>query len=480
MPVSEYAELDGLGLAALVRERKVSALELVDEAITRIETLNPRLNAIVYPMYDHARKLAAQPQSGTFAGVPFLLKDMTSFYAGTPTTHGCKVLANIAPSDHDSELVKRFKRAGLITVAKTSTPELALSATTEPTFRGPARNPWSLDHTTGGSSGGSAAAVAARIVPIAHGGDGGGSLRMPASCCGIVGFKPSRMRTPHGPDCSSIWESCCGEFVMSRSVRDSAYLLDEVAGQDVGAYYAAPAQARPFRDEVASDPRALRIAWSAGGPAHIAAHADCVAAVEHCAKLAAGLGHHVEESCPQLSADFIETMGEAFMAMLAIETAQDMVEISALVGRRPAAADYEPANWALAEIGRGYSAVDAVRFKRVLHEAARRVGPFFEQYDIYLAPTLGKPPVPIGEIDPRMQDSNEYFRLMFDFMPFTSLFNICGSAAVSLPLWWNAQGLPIGCQFVTRMGNDGLLLQLAAQIERAQPWAGRRPALVAN
>ena len=478
MTIAEYGELDGLALAELVRERKVSALELVDEAIARTEALNPQLNAVVYRMYEMARERAAQAQSGTFGGVPFMLKDMTSHFAGTPTTHGCKILADIGPSGHDTEIVKRFKRAGLITLAKTSTPELALSATTEPTFRGPARNPWSLGHTTGGSSGGSAAVVAARIVPLAHGGDGGGSLRMPASCCGIVGFKPSRMRTPHGPDCSSIWESCCGEFVMSRSVRDSAYLLDEVAGQDVGSYYSAPAQARPFRDEVASDPRPLRIAWSAGGPAHVAAHSDCVAAVEHTAKLVAGLGHHVEEACPQLSEDFLATMGEAFMGMLAVETAQDMEEISALVGRKPAAADYEPVHWALAEMGRGYSAIDAVRFKRVLHEAARRVGPFFEQYDIYLSPTLGKPPVPIGEIDPRMTDANEYFRRMFEFMPFTSLFNICGSAGVSLPLWWNAQDLPVGSQFVTRMGNDGLLLQLSAQIERAQPWAARRPALL--
>lgn len=479
--IAEYAELDGLALAGLVRSGQVSALELVEEAIRRAEALNPQLNAVVYRMYDEARAQAVTvPRDATFAGVPFMLKDMTAHYAGTPTTHGCKVLAEVAPSGHDTELVKRFKRAGLLTVAKTSTPELALSATTEPSFRGPARNPWSLGHTTGGSSGGSAAVVAARIVPIAHGGDGGGSLRMPASCCGIVGFKPSRMRTPHGPDCASIWESCCGEFVMSRSVRDSAYLLDEVAGQDVGAYYSAPAQARPFRDEVASDPRPLRIAWSAGGPAQVEAHPDCVAAVTHAARLAADLGHHVEEACPLLSADFLAAMGEAFMGMLAIETARDMEEISAQVGRKPAAADYEPANWALAEMGRRYSGIDAVRFKRVLHEAARRVGPFFEQYDVYLAPTLGKPPVPIGELDPRMTDSDEYFRLMFEFMPFTSLFNICGSAGVSLPLWWNTQGLPIGTQFVTRMGNDGLLLQFAAQVERAQPWAGRRPALVAS
>jgi len=480
MGIPEYGELDGLGLAQLVREGRVSSLELVEEAIARIEAVNPRLNAVVYKMYDHAREIARRRPSGSFGGVPFLLKDMTAHYAGTPTTHGCKFLADIGPSDHDTEIVRRFKRAGLVTVGKTNTPELALSATTEPSFRGPSRNPWALDRTTGGSSGGSAAAVAARIVPIAHGGDGGGSLRMPGSCCGIVGFKPSRMRTPHGPDCSSIWESCCGEFVMSRSVRDSAWLLDEVAGQDVGAYYSSPQQTRPFREEVATDPRPLRIAWSAGGPAGFATHPDCVAAVEHAAKLVEGLGHRVEEACPPLSADLVQTMGEAFMSALAIETARDIDELSALVGRPATAADFEPANWSFAERGRAYSGVDAVRFKRVLHDIARRVGPFFEQYDVYLTPTLGKPPVPIGEIDPRIGDDLEYFRIMFEFMPFTSLFNVTGSAGVSLPLWWNAEGLPIGCHFVTRMGGDGLLLQLAAQIERAQPWAERRPPVVAG
>ena len=475
MAISEYGDLDGIALAELIRKGEVTALELVNEAISRIEELNPKLNAVVYEMYGHARELAGKPQAGTFGGVPFLLKDMTSHYAGTPTTHGCKFLADIGPSDFDTEIVKRFKKAGLITVAKTSTPELALSATTEPTFRGACRNPWGPDHTTGGSSGGSAAAVAARIVPIGHGGDGGGSLRMPGSCCGIVGMKPSRMRTPHGPDISSIWESCCGEFVMTRSVRDSAYMLDEVAGQDVGAYYSAPPQERPFREEVESDPRPLKIAYSVGGPDDYDTHPDCVAAVENAAKLLSDLGHNVEDACPQLPDELTEALGEAFLGTLAIETARDVDELAEQVGRAPTANDFEPANWSYAEYGRSFSGVDAVRMMRVLHTVARTIGPFFEKYDVYLSPTLGKPPVPIGEIDPQMSDWNEYFGVMFDFMPFTSLFNITGSAGVSLPLWWNADDLPIGCQIVTQMGRDGLLLQLAAQLERAQPWADRRP-----
>ena len=273
MPIAEYADLDGLGLAELVRKRDVSSLELVEEAIRRIEKFNPQLNAVVYKMYDHAREIAQKPlPEASFSGVPFLLKDMTSHYAGTPTTHGCKFLQNVKPSNFDSEIVRRFKNAGLITVGKTNTPELAISVSTEPTFRGPCRNPWSLKRTTGGSSGGSAAAVAARIVPIGHGGDGAGSLRIPGSCCGIVGFKPSRMMTPHGPDVSSVWESCCGEFVMSRSVRDSAYMLDEVGGQDHGAYYSAPSWKRPFREVIESEPRPLKIAFTTITPWGVMRH----------------------------------------------------------------------------------------------------------------------------------------------------------------------------------------------------------------
>jgi amidase len=479
MSLAEYDDLDGLGLAELVRRREVTPLELVEAAIARVERRNPALNAVIYEMYDHARTLARGPlPDGPFRGVPFLVKDITSHYAGFPTTHGCKFLADVGPSDHDSELIARFKRAGLVTIGKTNTPEFALSATTEPTFRGPTRNPWDTTRTPGGSSGGASAAVAARIVPIAHGGDGGGSLRMPASCCGLVGFKPSRMRTPHGPDVSSIWEGCCGEFVLSRSVRDSAVMLDAVGGQDVGAYYSAPPHERPFAAELERDPAPLRIAWSARGPADYATHPDCVAAVEHAAKLCADLGHRVEEAAPRLPEALAADLGEAFLGMLAIETARDLEEMEALAGRTATAADFEPANWSLIERGRRHSGTDAVRYKRVLHQVARTVGPFFEDYDVYLSPTLGTPPVPIGRIDPRIADFDEYFRIMFDFMPFTSLFNVTGSAGVSLPLWWNADNLPIGVQFVTRMGRDGTLFGLAGQLERAQPWAQRRPQLV--
>lgn len=479
MNIDEYGEYDGLALAALVARGEVSSLELVEEAIRRIEALNPRLNAIVYTMYDHARELARRPLDGCFAGVPFLLKDMTAHYAGTPTTHGCKFLADVAPSSYDSEIVKRFRRAGLVTVAKTSTPELALAGTTEPTFRGPVHNPWDLTRSAGGSSGGSAAAVAARIVPIGHGGDGGGSLRIPGSACGIVGFKPSRMRTPHGPDASQIWEACCGEFVMTRSVRDSAWMLDEVAGQDVGAYYSAPAQERPFREEIERDPPRLRIAWSARGPAAFDTHPDCVAAVEKAARLCEALGHDVEEASPRLSADEVAAVGDGFLACLAIETAHDIEQLAAQVGRTPRAEDFEPAHWSFAEYGRSLGAVDGIRARRALHAVARAVGPFFEDYDVYLTPTLGKPPVPLGEIDPNIPDWRRYYGILFEFIPFTSLFNVTGSAGVSLPLHWNAAGLPIGCQFVTRMGRDGLLLALAAQIERAAPWAERRPPVCA-
>jgi len=478
MSFDAYEDYDGLGLADLVRRGEVSALELVDAAIARIERHNPALNAVVLPMFEHARALARGPlPDGPFRGVPFLLKDMTSHYAGFPTTHGSKYLADVAPSRHDSELVKRFRAAGLVTVGKTATPELALSPTTEPSFRGPAHNPWDTHRTPGGSSGGSAAAIAARMVPIAHGGDGGGSLRIPASCCGIVGFKPSRMRTPHGPDAASIWESCCGEFVMSRSVRDSAVMLDAVGGQDVGAYYASPPSDAPYAEAIRRDPSPLRIAWSATGPANYPTHPDCRAAVAHVARLCADLGHHVEEATPALDEATLAALGEGFIGMLAVETAADLDELATLVGRPASAAELEPANWALAERGRACTARDAVRYKRQLHAVARAVGPFFERYDVYLAPTLGVPPVALGYLDPGLTDLDEYFRRIFEFIPFTALFNVTGSPGVSLPLWWNDAQLPIGVQCVSRMGRDGVLFALAAQLERAQPWAARRPPL---
>ena len=476
MSISEYDELDGLGMAELVRKGEVSALELVEEAIKRIEARNPDLNAVVYRMYDHARAIAGGDlPDGPFTGVPFLLKDMTSRYQGFPTTHGTKFFAHAGPSDHDTEIVKRFRRAGLVTLGKTNTPELALSATTEPSFRGATHNPWDTRLTPGGSSGGSAAAVAARMVPIAHGGDGGGSIRMPSSCCGLVGFKPSRMRTPHGPDCSEIWEACCGEFALTRTVRDAARLLDAVAGQDVGAYYSAPRQDRPFADELKTDPRRLRIAFSARGPANFDTHADCVAAVDRAARLCSDLGHDVEEAAPTMSQDLIEAMGQAFLGVLAIETACDLDEFAGQSGRQLSPDDFEVTTWAFAEMGRGFSATDAVRFKRILHKVARTIGPFFENYDVYVSPTLGKPPLLLGEIAPTDPDLQAYFARMFEFMPFTALFNIAGYPGVSLPLAWNTGDIPIGVQFASKMGNDGLLLQLSGQLEHAEPWAHRRP-----
>ena len=478
--ISEYDDLDGLAMASLVKKKEVTATELVEEAIKRIEEFNPTLNAVVYKMYDLAKKVAKNPEVGRFSGVPFLLKDITSHFEGTPTTSGSRLLANVPSSDYDSEIVRRFKRSGLITIGKTNTPEFALAATTEPALRGPTCNPWNLNHTTGGSSGGSAAAVAARIVPIAHGGDGGGSLRMPGSCCGIVGFKPSRMLTPHGPDASQIWESCCGEFVMTRTVRDSAVMLDCVAGQDIGAYYSAPTFERSFEAELDREPKKLKIAWSAVGPSSHDTHSDCVIAVEHAAQLCSDLGHHVEEAVPTISAPLSQTLGEAFLNLIAIETAADIEVFSKLIGREATDEDIEPAVWSFAQHGQKFSGVDALKFRRTLHSTARAVGPFFEEYDVYLSPTLAKPPVQLGEINMRVSDWEAFFGNMFEFMPFTSLFNITGSAAVSLPLWWNENGLPIGCQFVTRMGRDGLLFSLANQIERACPWSDRKPLLLSE
>lgn len=479
MGISEYEDLDGLGMADLVKKGEVTALELVEEAITRIETHNPALNAVVFEMYDHARALAKQGvPNGPFEGVPFLLKDLMALYEGFPTSHGCKFMGEAGPATYDSELVKRFKRAGLIVAGKTNTPELGLSGVTEPTFRGPTRNPWDTNLTPGGSSGGSAAAVAARMVPLAHAGDGGGSIRVPAACCGLFGFKPSRMVTPLGPDYGSVWEGCVGEFAVTRTVRDSAALLDAVQGPDVGAYYSSPSYARPFADELKSDPKPLRIAVSPGGHLGFDSHPDCVAAVEHAAKLCADLGHHVDVAAPVLSEELLVAMGDAFTGMLAVETASDVEEMARQIGREPTANDFEPTTWAFVQIGRAVTGTQALYFKRVLHQIARAVGPFFEQYDVYVTPTLGKPPVPVGTFNPADPDTEAYMAGMFEFIPFTPLFNITGQPGVSVPLWWTRDDVPVGVQFVSRMGRDGLLYQLAGQLERAQPWADRRPSLL--
>ncbi len=495
----DYAAHDGLGLAALVKAGQVSATELLDAAISRTEAVNPALNAVVRKRYDAARREATQVDQATpFCGVPFLVKDLICNLAGEPTGQGTRLLGNVAMAQ-DSELVRRWRAAGLVVLGRSNTPEFGLMTTTEPVANGATRNPWSLAHSPGGSSGGSAAAVAARMVPVASGGDGGGSIRIPASCCGLFGLKPSRGATPTAP-LGTLWQGLAVEHVISRSVRDSAALLDATScagvGADTGAPWAAPHWPRPLLAEVATPPGRLRIAFSHQPLLGQTVHADCKAALQDAAALLQSLGHDLQEAAPPVDRAALE---QAFVTVIAAETAADIAQLQTLLGRRLRPGEFEPATSALGLLGQRFSAADGAAAQRTLQGAARALLPFFQRFDVLMTPTLGAPPALIGALQPTATEQ----RLMravtalgagwllkrpralkplldktFDTVPFTALFNITGQPAMSVPLCWNAAGLPIGIQFAGRFGDEPTLLRLAGQLEQARPWFARVPNLV--
>jgi amidase len=492
----EYDRLDASGLAGLVRQGEIHPAELLDAAIERIEALNPPLNAVVARCYDRARQQARnQLPDGPFRGVPFLLKDMLAIDGGTCTTNGCRFFQGHAPA-RDSELVRRLKAAGLLIVGKTNTSELGILPVTEPRLYGPTRNPWNTAFTPGGSSGGSAAAVAAGMVPMAHGGDGGGSIRIPAACCGVFGLKPTRGRNPMGPYVGEGWHGIVVEHALTRSVRDSATLLDATQGPDVGAPYVAPPPERPYRDEVGRDPGRLRIAFTTESLLGSRVHPDCVAAVKHVAALCEKLGHHVEEDAPSLDR---RALCKAYLTLIAAETAA-MIELASetMGGKKPRAREFEPGSWMLAQIGRKFRADElAVAVHRV-HAAGRELGAWFDVRDALLTPTLSAPPLLVGALDQkpieklalavlRALPSETLLRKLldrlavesFEYAAFTPVANLTGQPAMSVPLYWNDQGLPIGCHFFGRFGDEAALLRLASQLEQAQPWAGRRPPFMA-
>lgn len=494
--LGEYASTDALGLAELVRRRQVTPIDLIESAIARIESLNPRLNAVVHEVYDRARRQAAAPlPAGPFAGAPFLLKDLLAMDAGVPSTGSCRFLSAWVP-DHDSELVRRYKAAGLVILGKTNTPEMGILPTTEPELRGPTRNPWDLARTPGGSSGGSAAAVAARMTPMAHGNDGGGSLRIPASCCGVFGLKPTRGRNPLGPDLGEVWHGLAAEHALTVSVRDSAALLDATAGPDPGAPYAAPPCERPYLQEVGREPERLRIAFTTRSLFGRAVHADCAAATSDAARLCERLGHDVEEGEPPLDG---EALGKAFLVLLAAETAAEIAQAGFLLGRRPAPSGFEAGTWFLGQVGRVFTAAELATAVRQLHHAGRAIAGWFERHHLLLTPTVASPPPMLGALGPRSSDlvalavlrglplgfalKKALDRLAgdaFEFAAFTEIANITGQPAMSVPLHWNAQGLPIGVQFVGRFGDEATLFRLAGQLERERPWASRRPPLASS
>jgi amidase len=484
---------DGLGVAELIRRKEISPREAVSAAIERIEAVNPRLNAVVHRMFDQALSAAdGEIPDGPFHGVPFLLKDLVSWYAGEPMTSGSRLFRGWKPPI-DSEMVRRYKRAGLIVVGKTNTPEFGLVPFTESELLGTCRNPWNPDVTTGGSSGGSAAAVASGMVPLAGGGDGGGSIRIPAACCGLFGLKPTRGRTPTGPIQGELWRGAVVEHVLTHSVRDSAAILDAVAGPDVGAPYFAPPPPRPYLDEVKTPPGRLKIAFTTEPMLGKAVESDCVKAVIDAAKLLESLGHDVVED----SYDIDRTsFNRAFLTVVCVETAAELDVSAQMLRRKVRRVDVEAPTWALSLIGKSISGPEYSNAVRHLQLVGRKVGEFFQRYPVHVTPVLAGPPFPHGKLQPPPSEmtamtvlgalrASKVMKAMgaleraagtvFDWMAYTPIANATGQPAMSVPLSWNDAGLPIGVHFTARYADEATLFRLAAELEIAAPWREKRP-----
>ncbi len=468
----ELAFLDATAQAELVRKKKVKPIELVDAAIKRIEHLNPKLNAVVTPMYEQARETAkGKLPDGPFKGVPFLLKDLGALYGGVRLTAGSAFLKDYVP-DHDSELVARHKKAGLVVIGKTNTPEFGIVPTTEPHFFGAAHNPWNTDRSTGGSSGGSAAAVAAGMVPFAHANDGGGSIRIPAACCGLFGLKPTRGRNSLGPDFGDMLGGLVAEHAVTRSVRDSAALLDATAGPALGDPYWAPPQERPYLEEVKSSAGRLKIAFTTESGTGVPIHRDCINAVQEAVKLCKELGHEVTEAAPAIAGELVTQM---FMTLYAAGNAWVINGFSMITGKTPSEKHFEPLTWALYQMGSQVPASDYMLAITGLQRISRDVAQFMVDYDVWLTPTLAEPPLPLGTLDSPPDDPLYGLMRSGEYVPHTPICNFTGQPAMSVPLYWNKEGLPIGTHFVARFGDEATLFRLAAQLEQARPWADRRP-----
>jgi len=478
------ADLDATAQADLVRRGEVTATELVEAAIARIDRLNPALNAVIHRLYDKARLEAASPQlpDGPFRGVPFLVKDVLCHTAGDPFHCGMRVLRDLGWREQtDSYLAARFRAAGFVFVGKTNTPELAFSPTTEPLAYGPTRNPWDTSLSTSGSSGGAAAAVASRMVAAAHGNDMGGSIRTPASVCGLVGLKPTRARSTLGPAFGEFWWATTHEHVLTRTVRDSAAILDAIRGAAPGDPYTAPLPSRPYAEEVGREPGRLRIGVFTRRPgtslSGAPVHHDCVRAVEATARVLEGLGHHVETSAPAvLEADDDGSM----LTIFATSIAREIDRWSARIGRPIALDEVEPTTALAVEIGRATPALRYVEAVENLQRYSRELAAWWQQgFDILLTPTLAEAPWPIGPLGPGGGDAMEILRRFTEYSPFCMPFNMSGQPAVSLPLFWNDAGLPIGVQAVAAYAREDVLVRLSAQLEQALPWKEHRPAVCA-
>ena len=472
MGFAEYADYDGLGLAELVRRGEVSPAELTEAAIERIERHNPTLNAVVYKAYDQAREAAASElPDGPFRGVPFLIKDLGCPVAGMPRTSGSRFLKDEVPA-HDGELTRRYRAAGVVIVGKTNTPEFGITGTTESALLGPCRSPWNPDHISGGSSGGAASATAAGIVPLAHASDGLGSIRIPAACCGLFGLKTTRDRNPNGPDDADRALGFSVDHVVSRTVRDSAAMLDATGYAEPASPYAPPPKEGTYLEEIARPPGRLRIAFSSETPNGRPIHAENRAALEATAALLEELGHQVEER--GLGIDY-RALYRAQGAVSSSNAAAGFADMVARVGREPEPDELEPLTWAGYKLGRKLNGEAVMGAWRTLRRMNREVLSLFEEFDIYLTPTMGTPPPAIGHIDPVNLEPRDVQRRQAVAFPFTPPFNFTGQPAMSMPLAWSSDSLPLGMQFVGRYGDEATLFRLAAQLEVARPWIERKP-----
>lgn len=488
---AEYADYDATGLAELVQKKQVAPVEILEAAIERIERHDGRFNAVVHRSFERARRdlERATAVDGPFPGVPTLLKDLRGHDAGQPCTSSSRFLERRI-AGHTDEIVRRFKQSGLVVLGRTNTPEFGIMGITESQWRGPCRNPWDPSRTSGGSSGGAGAAVAARYVPIAHASDGGGSIRIPASHCGLFGLKVSRGRTPMGPRGGEGWGGLSVEFVLTRSVRDSARALDATHGIDAGAPYACPAPPGTFASALERDPAKLKIAFCRETLFAGQSSPEAGQAVDEAVELCRELGHEVVEAAPRFDK---KRLVEAYFKIVGAGVAAGMRAYEAELGRRPRRGELEAVSEVFAAIGEHTSAAEYLEVLGEAHQAHREVAPFFERHDVFLTATVARAPAPVGELYPSRLEQNLSrvvarvpARVLLDRVvdmadaplaatPNTQLFNLTGQPAMSVPLHWTADGLPLGTQWAAAYGREHLLLQLAAQLERARPWQDRLP-----
>ena len=475
--------MDATAQADLVASGQVTALEMIDLAINRISEIDTQINAVPIRDFEKARRRASTPAGGPFAGVPFLYKNLGASELGDPVTLGMKGLAEADfRSARDDYLAIRFREAGLVSLGKTNIPEMGIKAVTEPDHYGVTHNPWKHGYSVGGSSGGSAAAVACGMVPVAHATDGGGSIRIPASECGVVGLKPSRGRVSAGPANSTVWNGLAHEFAVTRSVRDTARLLDWVQGYMPGDPWSAPTPRQPYVSEVGVNPGHLRIGYMDRTPAGWPdLHVDCITAVQESAKLLEELGHHVELTHPSVL-DEIDYRPQV-LTTIAVHTANLIDELGELLGRPLGPNDMETWTWALSEHGRTRPLSEYLKVEKVFNTYTRSLGQWWAQedpaqsYDLLLSPTLLTPPPAHGSMNTPTQDPMKAFDLLHDFLPFTPIANVTGQPAISLPLFWNSDGLPVGVQLMAAYGREDVLIRLASQLESARPWAEHHPLL---